>query len=260
VTLEPDSGSPGEVRVRGSKAADPKEGQKVKFVVSNVSQDTVGVVLAVNGKSSLFLEDLASKSPGECTKWILSPGETYTIEGFYMSEDGKDVRTFKVLSDDDSAKADLAPDQKGVFTLFAFRPVGAGTANTLNITADGGDLSRSPKKQHAGTRSLTELQAALRAANHTVARDGRLVAERVPHQPIRTRHATQKGGRGLVVEGTQSSTGSTINRLDTQFDPQPTVSLSIRYYSGPTPATLSDSITGVSKASTEPLDLQRRSE
>ena len=131
VALEADTSSPGEVRVgTHQKAADPKEGQKVKFVVTNKSSDTVGVVLAVNGKSTLFLEDLTSKSPGECTKWILAPGEAYTIEGFYMSEDGKQVRAFKVLSDDESAKTDLSPDQKGVFTLFAFRPIAGGTSTS----------------------------------------------------------------------------------------------------------------------------------
>ena len=79
------------------------------------------MVLAVNGKSTLFEDDLTCKPPGQCTKWILKPGESYTIEGFYMSEDGKEVHPFKVLSDDESAKVDLAPDQKGVFSLFAFR-------------------------------------------------------------------------------------------------------------------------------------------
>jgi len=231
VALEADTSSPGEVRVRTQKAADPKEGQKVKFVVTNKSSDTVGVVLAVNGKSTLFLEDLTSQSPGECTKWVLAPGEAYTIEGFYMSEDGKQVRAFKVLSDDESAKADLSPDQKGVFTLFAFRPIAGGTATALNVSSEGGDLSRSPAG-HPGKRSLPELQAALQATNHTHASNGRLVAEHVTHHPGTTRSVRQKGGRGLVVEDSQSSTGSNLNRVDKPFDPKPSMSLCIRYYAG----------------------------
>jgi hypothetical protein len=237
VTVVQDTGSPGEARIDHRTAqGDPKEGQKVKFVITNASQETVGVVLAVNGKSTLFLEDLTSKAPGECTKWILAPGEAYTIEGFYMSEDGKEVRAFKVLSDEDSAKADLNPDQKGVFAMYVFHPVAAATANALNISTEGGELSRSPKP-HAGTRSLTELQADLHATNHTRAVNGRLVAER-PSQPTPpARHVRQKGGRGLVVDDTQSSAGGTLNRKDTTFDPQPVVSLFIRYYNGPTPST-----------------------
>jgi hypothetical protein len=234
VTLEADAGSPGEVQVQSRKAADPKQGQKVKFVVSNVSKDTVGVVLAVNGKSTLFLDDLTSKSPGQCTKWILAPGESYTIEGFYMTEDGKDVRAFKVLSDEESAKANLPPAQKGVYSLFVFRPVaaGTGTATALNITAEGGELSQSPQLD-PGTHSLAETQAGLQASNHTRSLNGRLVAERPRRPTSPARHATQKGGRGLVVEDTQGSAGSHLNRVKTQFDPQPAMALSIRYTSGP---------------------------
>ena len=43
-----------------------------------------------------------------------------------MSEDGKDVRLFKVLSDDESAKVELSPDHKGFFSMFVFREGAAG--------------------------------------------------------------------------------------------------------------------------------------
>ena len=231
VTLQDDPGSPGEVTVRRNKAADPKEGQKVKFAITNTGSDTVGVVLAVNGKSTLFMEDLTAKAPGECTKWILGPGETYKIDGFYMTEDGKDVRGFKVLSDDDSAKSDLAPDQRGIFALYAFRQVATPDSTVLNISSEGGGLARSPAHQ-AGPRTLPELQAALRVANHTHASGARLLADRVEHRPGKVRAARQHGGRGLVVEDTQSTAGSGLNRVDKPFDPQPTFSLSIRYYDG----------------------------
>lgn len=236
VVLEPDSGSPGEVRVKASKAADPKEGQKVKFVLTNTSRDTVGVVLAVNGKNTLFLEDLATRPPGSCTKWILAPGEVYTVAGFYAGEDGKEVRGFKVLSDEESARSDLAPEQKGVYSMYVFRQVANDSATAQNISADGADLARSPKP-HSGPRSLAELQAAIHAASHTKAVGGRLVAE----HPTRSagspaRHARQqKGGRGLVVEDSETSSGGALHRLESTFDPQPAMAVSIRYYAGPTP-------------------------
>ena len=229
VALEADASSPGEVRVRRTRAADPKEGQKVKFVISNASQDTVGVVLAVNGKSTLFQEDLVSKPVGECTKWILKPGESYTIEGFYMSEDGKEVHPFKVLSDEESAKVELAPDHRGVFSLFAFR---AGSAPAgLNISSEGGNLARSVKGK-AVPHTLTEAQANLRTATHTSVAKGRLLAERSARYATPARHATRKGARGLVVEDTQATSGGTLNRVETKFDAEPVVSLFIRYYSG----------------------------
>ncbi|HKI18386.1 MAG TPA: hypothetical protein VKA15_10920 [Isosphaeraceae bacterium] len=230
VSLETDPNSPGEVRVRRNKAIDPKEGQKVKFVASNTTKETVGVVLAVNGKSTLFQEDLTTKSPGECTKWVLGPGQSYTIEGFYMTEDGKEVRPFKVLSDEESAKVELAPEHKGVFSLFVFR---AGSSAAMDISTEGGDLGRSPKMK-PGAHSRAEVQASLRTATHTRVSNGRLLAERVTRHPVPPRRATQKEGRGLVVEDT-SSAGSSLNRVDAKLDPQPAMSLFIRYYTGPTP-------------------------
>jgi hypothetical protein len=233
VALETDASSPGELRVKRSKAVDPKQGQKVKFVISNAVQDKVGVVLAVNGKSTLFMEDLASKPPGECTKWILGPGESYTIDGFYMTEDGKKVLPFKVLSDDESLKVDLAPDQRGVFSLFAFRSVsGSGAGMNISSAQEGGELSRSPKgKSHA--RSLAEAQSNIRAATHTSVSKGQLVADRSVRHAAPSRGARRKGARGLVVEDTQSTPGSTLNRVDTKFDTEPAMSLFIRYYSAP---------------------------
>jgi len=234
VTLEADASSRGELKVKRTKSADPKEGQKVKFVIQNVSHDTVGVVLAINGKNTLFQEDLTSKPVAECTKWVLGPGETYTVEGFYMTEDGKDVRAFKVLSNDESAKADLSPDSKGVFSMVVFRSAAAGPDTTaLNASADAGDLSRS-SKQKGTARSLPEIQAALRSATHTHASNGRLLADRLAEHPAHSaRRVTQKGGRGLVVDDTQSTTGSKLNRVGVKLDPSPSMSLFIRYYTGP---------------------------
>ncbi len=156
VSLDTDSTNPGELKVRRNTAKDPKEGQKVKFMIANTTQDTVGVVLAIDGKSTLFGEDLTSKQPGECTKWILGPGQSYTIEGFYATEDGKEVHAFKVLSDDDSAKVELAPEQKGVFSMFVFRP-GSSTSNpsTVNVSSAGGELSRSPQHHPGGAACPT---------------------------------------------------------------------------------------------------------
>ena len=68
-----------------------------------------------------------------------------------MSEDGKDIRAFKVLSDDASAKSDLAADSKGVFSMVVFHSAAAGPDTTaLNVSADAGDLSRTPKQKGLG--------------------------------------------------------------------------------------------------------------
>jgi hypothetical protein len=228
VVLEPDTASPGELKVKSHKAADPKEGQKVKFVIRNTSPDTVGVVLAINGKSALFLEDLVEKSPGECTKWILAPGEAYTIEGFYMTEDGKEIRPFKVLSDEESVKAEFSPEHKGVFALHVFR-AGSPEAAGMNI---GGELARKPKGRG---KTLADAQAALAQATKTKVQNGHLVADKSKTKAAPPRSARQgKGGRGLVVDDAEAATsGTALNRVEFTPDPQPAMSLFIRYYNSP---------------------------
>ncbi len=233
VALEADSSNPGETKIKRTKSSDPKEGQKVRFVVKNISKETVGVVLAVNGKNTLFQEDLASKPVAECTKWIIAPGESYTVQGFYMSEDAKDVRPFKVLSDDESAKSDLAADSKGVFSMVVFPAAAAGDTVAQNVSADAADLSRSPKQQ-ATALTLSDVQAAVRSATHVHGGNGGLVADPVAKHPAHSaRRVVQKGSRGLVVEDAQSTTGSSLNRVPVKLDASPSMSLFIRYYSGP---------------------------
>ena len=121
--------------------------------------------------------------------------------------------------------------------MFVFRAASTtSSADSLNVSA-GGELSRSPRHHAAGARSLTEAQAALRTATHTHAVNGRLVAEHVSLRPSPPRHVTQKGGRGLIVQDSESTSGSSLNRVDSKLDTQPALSLFIRYWSAPAAAT-----------------------
>jgi hypothetical protein len=229
VTLTADPSNHGDLHIRRTTADKPNESQKVKFVITNKSNDTVGVVLAVNGKNTLFEQDLTSKQVGECTKWILAPNESYTIDGFYMSVDGKDVRPFKVLSDDESAKVDISPEQKGVFSFFVFRP---GSSSGMNVSTDGGDLAESADTKTDST-DLSEVQRGLRAATGTHAKNGRLLTETRRKRESHPRDVSKKGNRGLVVEG-DATAGGNLKRIDAKLDPQPAISQFIRYYTGPT--------------------------
>lgn len=214
VPLEPDTSSPGELRLGKHKAADPKEGQKVKFVIKNTGQETVGVVLAINGQNTLFQEDLTTRAAGECTKWVLAPGEIYTIEGFYMSADGKDVRQFKVLSDEESDRVELSPEHKGVYSLFVFRE-GAGTMNISG--ADSMEYSRRPKNRSTSAQAAAAAQKEVSqkppARNRTTARQGK--------------------GRGIVVGEESGTSGAALNQVENKFDPQPAAAIFIRYWQSP---------------------------
>jgi hypothetical protein len=69
-------------------APEPKESDVVVFKVQNVGTDPVGVVLAINGKSTLMEEDITKSDPADCYKWILAPNTEYVINGFYTQMTG----------------------------------------------------------------------------------------------------------------------------------------------------------------------------
>jgi hypothetical protein len=227
VTLEDDPATPGDVKEHRKTAKEQAtQGKPVQFKLTNKTQDKVGVVLAINGKNTLFQEDLAEKKPGECSKWILGAGETYTIDGFYTSQDGKNVLPFKVLSDEESAKAELAPEHKGVYSLFVFKEGSGG--GDLNV-----ELGRRVKqKSHSAAEAREKYQRAL----HVKEVNGRLVRDTTPHKEAPPQHAQRgKDGRGLVVAGEEATAGSHLKELQVKFDPEPMMALFIRYYTPTTP-------------------------
>ena len=181
-------------------------------MIQNVSQDTVGVVLAVNGKNTLFQEDLTSKPVAECTKWVLGPGETYTVEGFYMTEDGKDVRAFKVLSNDESAKADLAARLQGGL-LDGRLPLGGGRAghNGPEHLGGRGPVPSPILETERGRQELPEIRARVSGWPPTA----RTPATATAGRPLRITDAPRllgessnpEGGPRSVVEHTESTTG-----------------------------------------------------
>jgi hypothetical protein len=63
------------------------------------------------------------------------------------------------------------------------------------------------------------------------------VAEHVAPHSKPTRHVTQKGSRGLIVQDTEATSGSCLNRVNSKLDSQPAVSLFIRYWTAPATTT-----------------------
>lgn len=224
VALVADDSSPGELKARRSKTqADVREGQAVGFKITNTSQSKIGVVLAINGRNTLFQEDLTQRNAGECSKWILDPGETYAVNGFYMSNDGKSVFPFRVLSDEESAKVEMAPEHKGVYSLYVFSE-GTGSAETAqNI-----ELAR---KIRAKSNSASEAKENLKRGLHVKEVNGRLVRDSsaTSARPA-TRHAKNPSGRGLVVAGNEAGTGSQLKELQVKFNPEPIMTVFVRYY------------------------------
>lgn len=93
--IVPNPDQPGELQLDNRA----RPGDDVKFVIRNKGQENIGVVLMVNGVSTLFREKV---EPINCTRWILGPGEKQEIKGFY-NDDQKTYQPFRVLTDEEQA-------------------------------------------------------------------------------------------------------------------------------------------------------------
>lgn len=174
--ISADPGSFGEMRVDT-----PHQGDAVTFHVTNTTKDKIGLVLKVNGESTLGQD---SGENSVCQKWILAPGQAYGLRGFYTYPENK-LAVFKVLSDEDSA-ARMAEwsgsrPRAGYIDVTVFTPGPAESTDmtygrTLRgLTRPGGKSSH--PKSAAEARSLIHSQVGS--------------------------HTTKKKSRGLVVAGDQ---------------------------------------------------------
>lgn len=214
-TPERDSANPGDNRYK--IAQDPKETDKVAIKIKNTGDKTVGVVLGVDGKSTLLDGDLSGKNIEEFTKWILEPGDEYVIEGFYTEEKGKNLYAFRVLSEEESkSRLETDPQNKGKITLAVFFKVD----NPPPPPPDGPKISekRGLRRGLITTKTkpatLTEAQKLLQTAlNGKAATRSRGV-----------------GKRGLIDLEKDLSEGKELTRVPFAHDPKPAVTMIINYY------------------------------
>lgn len=205
-TISQDPGSLGEMRVN-----EPREGDVVTFMVTNTTQSKIGLVVKVNGESTLG-QDMAEDAA--CQKWFLDPGKAYALKGFYTWPENK-VTLFKVLSDEDSA-ARMAEwsgshPRAGFFDVTVFTQgiadVAASDEMSFGRTLRG--LSRSVGKDH---HPKTAAQARSLVEAHTKSQ------------------RTKKTTRGLVVAGDQQEDAHL--KEDNLENTTATFQLQINYYTG----------------------------
>jgi hypothetical protein len=112
--LDPDGTSPGALRFT---CREPLETDTVQFAIQNVTKDVrVACVLKVNGENTLFRERDAAVN---CRKWIVGPGESKTIGGFYDGEVGKNMRKF-VVRKSPNPDEPLSPSLVGTLDFHVF--------------------------------------------------------------------------------------------------------------------------------------------
>lgn len=192
----------------------PQAGDKVTFVVTNTSPNKIGVVVKVNGESTLSQD---TSEDAACQKWILTPGQSCTLRGFYSTEESK-VTLFKVLNDDESiariAEWSGSHPRAGYIDVTVFTETSDGSTdpNLDQQLAKGRMLRGLP---HSNSRGLH------RPTNHSEAR--KLIESHGMTTRAHGRHV-----RGLVVGGDETDAANL--KEDQLNNPTSSFHMQINYY------------------------------
>jgi len=154
----PDPNNSGEMMV-----AEPQKGQRVSFFIRGLAPERIGVVLMVNGKNSLYEQEL---EPSKCAMWLPGRGEEVEVKGFQI--DQKTIKPFRVLSLAES-EAMTYSDNLGLIGVYIFRSnkdkppeiVTPGGNTDLTVSGSRNLSLRSLPSQAGKSRSLAELQKQL---------------------------------------------------------------------------------------------------
>jgi mono/diheme cytochrome c family protein len=137
---------------------EPKEGQKVSFVIRRVQgvNERLGIVLKVNGSNSLFRERLPD---AQCRKWVLEPGaDSLTVDRF-QTEDKDSAGPLEVQAVPKSEKGAIryGPDV-GTVSLVVFREARGKAEAPAEAALDQAAVARGgyPRDQAADLAALKQ--------------------------------------------------------------------------------------------------------
>ncbi len=197
------------VDVTGNSIPTPKPKDRVSFVLSNPTKETYGVVLLVNGVSTLYQEKAV---PLACRKWILEPETETTIIGFQTSE--KEALPFEVVAPED-ARADAVRygDHAGTFRLIAF----LGTTTT-----DGTKINKPEPKD--------DTQIVAMARGSAASTGDRPQTLRGLQAQLREIGKDAKNGRGFVVKGDVAELSETQQAYFVPSSETAVSDISLRYF------------------------------
>ncbi len=194
----------------GWRVPTPREGQKIAFRLRNTTEKRVGVVLAVNGESTIYRAALGD--PVQMDKWILPPGgDSITIDGFQKDDDSSEG--FHVLSPEDSEKEHGKYGQHaGTFSFSVF-------------------LEAQGEKPSEGSATEDEKRISSIARGIIVGEKGRKPARQPSMSDLQSLLVGSGSGshpKGLVIPGAE--TNSKIKQVKFEPDPNSGVRGTIFYY------------------------------
>jgi hypothetical protein len=201
------------VTAKNGLLAEPQAGQKVGFRLRHKGKDakTYGVVLKVNGQSSVFPE-FGETDDLTCWKWILAPGTTIDVEGFQRTD--KKANQFEAASVYQSLPSEVRYNPHvGTFSIVIFRakendkdtdPVVQKELKNPTLAA----ISRGILARGEAPVTLKALQGQLRKSPG--------------------RDESDLGGRGVIVEGKDFE--NQVTKVPFKPFEQPVYSVTIRYF------------------------------
>jgi hypothetical protein len=161
-----DANAPGE---RNFVIPDPKPGQKVTFGVKNTGDSVVGLVLTVNGVSTLYEE---RGEADQMQPWILEPGKEFLVKGYHQ-KDGRTYVPIVGFADEDTQAilADLTDERAaGLIEMFIVK---AGSPDTSHVALARSMRRPSPQILAAGpAKSIADLQRGLAQSANLRAKRG----------------------------------------------------------------------------------------
>lgn len=195
---------PIEFREGAAFIPEPREGQKVSFVVrrTSASRERLGLVLKVNGESTLGRQTLPD---GQCKVWVLEKDrDEWGFQGYYDSANNK-LEPFHVLSDAESKEREMDYGKfVGMISVSVFpEQTSTPTPTPALLTDEAEDL------QILAKASLPEEEA-----DDLAALRGLLVNNKT---------------RGLIVQG--KAVDNELEKAKFKKDSIPIMSASVKYYS-----------------------------
>ena len=199
------------VEVKGNKVPEPKETDKVEFLLENPGPGTYAVVLLVNGENTLYREKTAIDG---CRKWVLAPNTSVTIRGFQTDRDT--VSQFKVLTPEES-------DDESV-------NYGA-HSGTFRMVAYNGNITEKPAGRDIPLDDTDSTTVAIARTRGTATPPGvKSQSLKALQADLRGRYRSGDGSRGLIVKSDKEESFET---QAVQFVPTaevPVADVTLRYY------------------------------
>ena len=194
-------------------ARDPQKDDRVKFLMTNRSQDRVAVALLVNGCNTVKRE---MTEPRYCKKWILGPGKKLEVDGFYVGGTGRNnVVPFTVLSDEESESlfeknsGDMRNERLGTISMNVFVEGQFLAAADAPVTRSLSPLEYKAKEKAGEIKGIEDVKRLLKA--------------------VRAGDQNRTLQRGLIADDGRAQDGSRL--VEEEFKNATEVQhLMIRYY------------------------------